>query len=325
MKIGIISFLSDAQFEDAVIETLICDELPDLFLEFRAISTESLMERLQSISTDGIRRLVIHDLAKIDINDQIQRLGNLISLQVESSNPIKVREEVFRTLRAFETRTESARKIVKRSNLIVVTGTTGSPGITTLTLNLAHELSLEMPINLLDVDQRRNDLAFMLGGRRDADATRLNDRITISRTELVDFGMNLADCGSAPDLNTAISDRRAVTRKFSDLIEAATKIVFVTQPENNVMFELERFIEAHQSRIITAEPIFLVNKLGDSQRQRSISRRCQARAGANLLLNAPLDIASLERAKAQYAPLAEVAPRSRIRRSIRELATHLIQ
>ena len=38
MKIGVITFVSDPQFEDLIIETLIGGDLPDFYLELRAIT-----------------------------------------------------------------------------------------------------------------------------------------------------------------------------------------------------------------------------------------------------------------------------------------------
>lgn len=325
MNIGIISLLSDSHFEDKVIASLISPELPDLFLEFRAISQVQLMNFLDSRPPDGLRRIILHDEDYLDINTQVVRLQSLIALNLRTIKVTEIRDEVVRALRSFEATVVSKREVVKRENFVLVTGSSSAPGITTVAINLANELSNELPVRLLDCDPRRSDIAFLLGGKRDSASVRLSNQLSISRVEYQDSGLNIADWGAAPDLNTAVSDRRFQSRGFSDALESASTVVFVAQPENNLMFELERFLEACRARIVTSKVIFLINRLGDSTRQRSIYRRCQARVGGGVILSSPLDISALERAKAQYAPLSEVAPRSKLRRSYRELATLLIE
>ena len=325
MQIRVIFFLRDAFFEDQVIQTLISPELPDLQLEYRAISRVTLLDYLSKQEPDNVRRILLHDAIDLDIEVQRQRLGSLISLYLDPGDLARVRTEVTRALRNFQPVEKVERTIIKRKNLVAFTGTTGAPGITTSAINVAHELSLTQQARLIDRDPRRNDIAFLLGGKRNENEIRLTQSLTISQDAYLEGGVNIADCGSAPDLNSAISDRRSQARIYSDLIDSATKIVFVLQPENNLLFELERFIEACRTKLVTAKPIFVVNQLSDSQRQRSIFRRCQARIGETSLIAAPLELSSLERAKAQYAPLADVAPRSKLRRSYRELASLLIE
>lgn len=324
MGIGIITCLGDAQIEDLVISSLFSGELPELNLENRALSIESLRSFLTELPHDDQRRILIHDFDESLLASIRVISPALVQLRLTEATPPEIRSEVSRALRNFDSATPRPRQ-KSRSNLILVTGTSGSPGITTVALNLASELAIEREIQLVDQDSRRKDLAFLLGGKRAADTTRLNSKLTISSCQISDEVLNLADIGAAPDLSLALSDRRSTARSFCEALDSAATVIFVAQPENNLTFELERFLDAYANRLFSARPIFLINKLGTSVRHRSILRRCQARIGSLEMYTAPWDQSALERAKTQYSSLAAVAPRSRLRKSLREFALQLLQ
>lgn len=324
MGIGIITCLGDAQIEDSVISSLFSGELPELNLEHRALSFGSLHAFLVALPRDDQRRILIHDLDEVTLSAIRAISAGLVQLRLTEATPNGIRSEVSRSLRNFDSVIPQQRQQL-RTDLVLVTGTSGAPGITTVALNLASELAFEREIQLVDLDSRRKDLAFLLGGKRAASTTRLDKKLSISSGELSEGALNLADGGVAPDLSLALSDRRSAARSFSDTLDCAATVIFVAQPENNLTFELERFLDAYSNHLFSARPLFLINKLGSSVRHRSILRRCQARIGSLEMHTAPWDQSALERSKTQYAPLAAVAPRSRLRKSLRDLALQLLQ
>jgi len=323
MSIGVITCLTDSAFEDLVVESLISTELPDLTLEFRAISATNLRTHLANLPSDDCRRIVIHDLGELDLKG-ITLHPALVVISLASGNAEYIRGEVARALRDFDVTKRIEREI--RSDLVLVTGTSGSPGISTIALNIANELALDNEIHLIDKDPNRKDLAFLLGGKRDEPSIRLNSRLSISQRDLATSArLQIADGGAAPEIRQALSDRRTIARSYSDILEMAGRVVFVVQPENNTMFELERFLAARESELFHARPIFLINKLDQTRRQLSIQRRLKARIGTYPVSVAPLDLKAIELAKSQYSPLADVAPRSKLRRSLQELARSLVE
>lgn len=323
MSISVITCLADSAFEDLVVESLISSELPDLSLEFRAISLANLMAHLENLPSDNRRRVLIHDLGTLDLANLTSQPA-LVVISLDDGGVESIRAEVARALRDFDVRERTVRRM--RSDLVLVTGTSGSPGISTIALNLANELALEDEIHLIDSDPNRRDLAFLLGGKRDEKFARLKSKLSISQGELAPSArLQIADAGAAPEIRLALSDRRTTARCYSDLLETSGRIVFVLQPENNTMFELERFLAARESELFQAQLIFLINKVGQTRRQLSIQRRFTARIGTHQVSVAPLDLKALELAKSQYAPLADVAPRSKLRRSLQELARSLVE
>jgi len=321
MSIGFITCLADSDFEDLVVESLTSSDLPDLILEFRAISSANLTLYLENLPIDDKRRIIIHDLRNLQLPPTQSALS---TISIDSGSPESIRAEVARALRDFDRSNKSDLGI--RSDLVMVTGTSGSPGISTIALNLANELSLAHQIHLIDSDSYRKDLAFFLGGKRDEPSIRLHSRLSISQGEFsTSAHLQIADGGAAPELGQALSDRRVVARSYSDLLEMAARIIFVVQPESNTIYELERFLAARESDLFQARPIFLINKVGQTRRQLSIQRRLQARIGTYPVSLAPLDLKAIELAKSQYSPLADVAPRSKLRRAIADLARSLVE
>ena len=325
MKIGVITFVSDAQYEDLIIESLINGDLGEYYLELRAITISEIENICKAFDSDEVPRILITDLP---LESQFFN-KDLSILQIDLRRDLTRQEilaAVASSIRNQKASPQENLNLMPIKNFAVVTGTSGSPGISTLAINLAYELANEHQIRLVDADAKRSDLAFLMGGKRDVDVVNLSAKLSISERPSTDTAiLNLIDCGSALDLSAALTDRRKSAREFCNYLEGAGRVLFVVQPENNLMYELERFLEAYQRGVFTAKPVFVVNKVGDSQRQRSIQKRAFARIGNLPVISLPLDQSTLERSKSQYSPIAEVAPRSKLRKSIRELAELLIE
>jgi Flp pilus assembly CpaE family ATPase len=135
----------------------------------------------------------------------------------------------------------------------------------------------------------------------------------------------IVDAGPMPKLESAFSDRRAPVRDYVDLLERAERIVYLMTPENNHMFELESFLSSFDAGRIRAKPLFLLNQFGGSRRERSIQKRFSARVGQHDSHTLPFDREALDRAKSAYSALQDVVPRSKLRRSLGEVANALLE
>lgn len=328
LNIKVITYLQDADFEDSVIHTLGNNFGNELNIEFRALTSTELATVLKRIKVNEERWMLIHDFEQlpIELSVESKRLSNLISISIGEFRFQKsgeLQQYVARSLRAFDEEKLVRKKAISRPDLLVVTGTTGAPGITTATINLGYEISREVDLTILDANHFRKDVAFLLGGKRGKSQIKLDKRLTIANEfngiEEIE-NLVIADIGSVSNLGVAISDRRAQARTYIDLLESAGKIVFLMQPENNHMFELESFLEVIESQSITGTTYFVMNKLGNTRRERSIYKRFQARIGNSSTSFLPLDLESMDRSKSGYCALAEVAPRCRLRKSFLDLA-----
>ena len=336
MKIGIITWLESAEFEDMVLEALLTQGISKVELEYRALAVEPLIAFLQSREDTGSRFILVHSSDEIprDLEREIRRFPDAIRLKIEPINgeaAIEIERSVNRALREFESEPIRKSAVLQERNLIVVTGTTGSPGTTTITLNLGSEASLLQQVELVDLHPNRRDLAFLLGAKRSSESVRLSERLYISgglgSAELASnkSKWRIVDAGPMPKLESAFSDRRAPVRDYVDLLERAERIVYLMTPENNHMFELESFLSSFDAGRIRAKPIFLLNQFGGSRRERSIQKRFSARVGQHDSHTLPFDREALDRAKSAYSALQDVVPRSKLRRSLGEVAKALLE
>lgn len=331
MTINLITFVPNADFEDLLIETLVSDLDLEIQLEFRALTNESLLNYLEDRLDIESRSILIkfNETSNSAIESMLHKFPNLVRLDIdptETREPNEIKQKVSRALRTLEAAPTYSNRFRTNLDLIVVTGTTGAPGVTTLAMNLGYEIAQTQKTTIIDAHPYRKDVSFLLGGKRMAERIFLSNNLAISN-ELnpVEGQINLVDAGPAPDFAKAFTDRRKEARLYLDLLEAASEIIFLMTPENNHMYELESFLGVIESGRIRSKSRFLLNQMGNSSRERSIQKRFQARVGSRYTQTLPYDRDSLNRAKAGYAALIDVSPRSKLRKSISVLATSLLE
>ena len=331
MKIGIITWLENAEFEDVVLQALLTEGISRVELEYRAISLESLINYLIAKPQTNSRFILIHDSGEITkaVEHELGRFPGAIRMAIDpdlGDVTVEIERVVNRALREFETIPVPRKSIQRQNNLVMVTGSTGAPGVTTITLNLGNELSRSISVELIDMHPNRRDLAFLLGAKRSSESVRLSDRLSISgELSATSSALQLVDAGPIPNLESAYSDRRAPARDYVDLLERASAIIFLMTPDNNHMFELESLLTSIEAGRINARTIFILNQMGNSRRERSIQKRFSARVGKYESEIFPFDRDSLDRAKSAYSALLDVAPRSKLRKTIGEVAGSLLE
>ncbi|NDA82325.1 MAG: hypothetical protein EBY01_04625 [Actinobacteria bacterium] len=331
MSISVITYLQDAEFEDQVIEALISKGISEVRLEYRAIDVNGLVSFLDSLPRSDLRWILILDqtISSIEFKRAVGKHPNLITCNLDSDISMARREiesVVNRSLREFDNHEEPRRTVKTQPKLIVVTGTTGAPGVTTLTMNLGFEISQSKKVSMIDAHPERRDLAFLLGAKRSSEKVKLSESLSISSEYVQESELTqLVDAGPIPDLTKAFSDRRAKIRNYVDLLESAERIIFLMTPDNNHMFEMENLLASLDAGRLNARGTFLLNQMGNSSRERSIKKRFQARVGNYSSYCLPFDRDALDRAKGRYCALMDIAPRSRLRRAISEVANSVVE
>ncbi|MBU3715790.1 MAG: hypothetical protein FGM63_01955 [Candidatus Nanopelagicaceae bacterium] len=331
MKIGIITWLESAEFEDVVLQALLTEGISRVELEYRALSIDSLIEFLVDKPTTDSRFILIHDGDEISsaLERELRRFPGAIRMAIQpviGDVTVEIERIVNRALREFESIPVPRKSVARQENLVVVTGSTGAPGTTTITLNLGNELARSKPVEMIDLHPNRRDLAFLLGAKRSSESVRLSDQLSISgELSEASSAIQLVDAGPIPNLESAFSDRREPARRYVDLLERAEKIIFLMTPDNNHMFELESIIASLDAGRIKARATFILNQMGNTRRERSIQKRFSARVGKYDSQLMPFDRDSLDRAKSAYSALLDVAPRSKLRKSIGEVASRLLE
>lgn len=331
MEIKLLTYIPNADFEDLVISALLSEDSGATKLEFRALTRIALLRYLELRAGEESRMLLVKDGLEPDreLDALAMKIPNLITISLDSTEmkePSQIRSHVSRILRNLEAPIPHLNKPIAAQNLTIVTGTSGSPGVTTLTINLGHEISQQKSTIMVDAHPTRKDLSFLLGGKRIAERVQISNRLSIRNDfdETTD-GIYLVDAGSAPDFSKAFTDRRLAARSYINLLESASRIIYLMAPENNHMFELESFLTMIESGRLRARPYFLLNQMGSSVREKSIQKRFLARVGTHFAQALPYDRESLARAKAAYSALKDVTPRSKLRRSISALVPSFIE
>ena len=328
--IGIITFLHDAELEDRVIKQLSRGFQEEVSIEFRALDETSLYRYFENFSANQARTILVYDSSTLPkaISTIVLNQTNVLTIQITEaigSDEIALNRYIEKSIRRTETTEELRIQPTVHNNLAVVTGSTGGSGVSTLTLNLAVEIAKRVEVCLVDAHPFRKDLAFLLGGKRDRQVTNLRSGLQISSGELSSSRKNLVDLGPLIDLKSAVSDRRKPAREFIEYLESARELVFVMQPDNNHMFELDNILELIESKRCRARPIFVLNQLSNSRRERSIFKRFTARVDKFECIQIPYDRASMDLAKAQYCSLLDVAPRSKMRKAICQVADRIFE
>ena len=133
-----------------------------------------------------------------------------------------------------------------------------------------YEISRSTRTLLVDQNQIRRDIAFLFGAklpiRESNEILQVEERLAIASAIPSDLGsirerMVLVDCGFAPDMKRASSDRRAVQRTWFDLIEMSSMIIFVVQPEETQLHETERFLSGLTQFAPDHHVLIIINKV----------------------------------------------------------------
>jgi hypothetical protein len=221
-------------------------------------------------------------------------------------------------------------------NAIGITGSWASPGISSIALNLAAELSLSRDVLLNDVNPYRRDLMHLLGMKRDQHRVKLNNHLSIldlhpnTSDEALEDRQNILsilDMGSAPEIEVSLSDRRAPGRSFAELLQSCKELVFVVGPENHALRQMEEFSLQLQSMIPNIRVTYVLNRLASSSRhqgiKRSFKRKLSELGTDHSAFLIPADYSLLDKAQGRFASVLEVSPRSALRRAYQELAVYL--
>jgi hypothetical protein len=336
MRIELITAISNFQVEDSVIESLTQREFT---LHFRALTFSSLETVLKGCQVEHRYLLVMDEVFASKFGELRKYLSESISYLIlngeTAPKPELLFELAYERLRRVET-VKSSQIIKTLGNAIGITGSWASPGITSVALNLAAELSLSRHVSLNDVNPYRRDLMHLLGMKRDQYQVKMNEHLSVvdHRPDSSDEALlvnpntlSILDLGSAPDLEVSLSDRRAAGRNFAEFMQSCRELVFVTGPESHSLQQMEGFSLQLQAMVPNMKITYVLNKLSSSSRQQGVRRSFQKKInefnseGRSFLI--PADYSLMDRAQGRFASVLEVSPRSALRRAYQELAVYL--
>lgn len=333
MSILFITAIRSHEDEDRIIATLTNHGYE---LIFRAFSSEDLTEFLVELKSDQ-RTLVV---ASSDF--EIERIAtsnrNNQNLKFVTLSPNALNSEdlalslVHEALRKTEETHKSRSVVLRAPHWITITGSSGSPGITTIALNVASELSSTRENLLIDADMRHQDLHIRLGAHREGKtiltpSLAFMGIVTEDDRSLLDNYRNencLIDVGQMPTIRDELMiDRRLDSRTALELVLQSSRIVYVTQLNNRSLIELEGFLKFAQSELREVPLTVVLNKMSNTVRQKSLYKSFKNQISGYPHFIAPRDHSLVDRAEGRFAVLSEVGARSSLRKAVQDLSIYL--
>lgn len=321
------------EIEDRVIEIL-CQEGFDLL--FRAMTLDQLSESVKNVNEND--RLVILTEEKIEVEKIIQKSRkfeyvNILSINfIVASSKENLLSVVNNAMRYPVLEPQRVGTGVVRSSWIAVTGLSSSPGRTTIALNIAAEIANTATCLVVDADSSYKDLHLLLGTRCEGQSI-LTPSLTYMGLTHERDQMNLdasgiercvLDIGQMPFIEPHLmTDRRKRTRETLDLIFESRQIVYVLQPHHRALMEMEGFLEFTERELTNRQIIFVINKVGNSLRGKSLVKSVKNRIGGKPCFVVPRDDTLFDRAQGRYASISEVGSRTHVRKALQEISGYL--
>lgn len=336
MSIGLITATTSADLEDQLIEALCGDGFS---LTARAFNSERLKQVIHHLPKEE-RFLVIHDEG-IELGEQQkQRLQSEFLSFLEIDSESKLSQEEIRKIALERTREPELQAHPRFVRTVIgswlgFTGSTGSPGISTVAMNVAAEISLLEKTVLVDAAITRRDLAPRFGMKSRGEVVSLNPTLDLIDLPEVDSRLDwgkdheyiCADLGVAPSISLSLSDRRVASRSYLRNLERCRFVVYIAAPETHAVDEMYRFAQDLQRNFPDTKAVYVLNKFNNSTRQQGIKKSFRAAVKElnpnQEIFTIPLDYQVLDRTQARFATVLEVSPHSSLRKAIRAVSIYL--
>ncbi len=338
-QVKVITGIGESEKEDFVAQSLFDRGMN---IHHRALSAAGLIEFIDKCKMDSSRWIIIVSLDLPGINERdIKNWQNSQrSLLILSFEDLLLSADdlfllVQRSLRnpLLHSSEEISVKVDQGiDNLIVIIGSTGAPGRSTVALNLAAEIALKERVRLIDADFTSPALAYLLGLSHHVSTgkTNLTNNLSLEIPPKEIFlgqphsdVVSIVDLGAIPHLASVAVDRRLEGHIYISWLEAAKIVIYVCKSEGSSLRSLELFLEMKKNIYPKTKFIFLLNQVGRSRRHRALEKRFNALVESEISQVLDADFAGLDKAQSEYTSIIEAAPRSPLRKGFNQLRLHV--
>lgn len=334
-QVKVITGIGEAGKEDFVAQSLFDRGMN---IHHRALSAAGLIEFVDTCDMDSSRWIIIVSLDlpginKIDVKNWQNSQCSLLILSLEDLT--LTADDLFlmvqRSLRnplLHSSEAISSKVDHLIGNFIVIIGSTGAPGRSTVALNLAAELALNQSVTLIDADFTSPSLAYLLGLSHQASTgkTNLTNNLTLEIPPKEIFfnqfrseTQTIVDLGALPHLSSVAVDRRLEGHIYISWMEAAKIVIYVCKSEGSSLRSLEIFLELKKKIYPKMKFIFLLNLVGRSRRHRALEKRFSTLVENEISQVLEADFVALDKAQSEYTSIIEAAPRSQLRKGFYQL------
>ena len=176
------------------------------------------------------------------------------------------------------------RKQQRFPNLISILGTFGSPGISTVTNQLAA----------------RNQSSTILHAATNTLRPVINHKC--SELQIENFDINLSatgkfflDAGSTKALTGSISDRRFAGQILNWALNSSAKLIYVLKPDENGIAGLSTFLNDYQNLIAPPPIIYILNQQRFNAKARLINTQFLSLVSGQIQFQVPFDFAAAQK------------------------------
>ena len=162
--------------------------------------------------------------------------------------------------------------------VITITGTVGSPGRSSVALNIANYLAANSQVNLYDADLRAPALEYFIG-RAGKNNENLKLTSLISQEKLIDYkigdssAINIVDLGSLPPLTEVVNDRRWQAGFINRTLEETTTLIYLCKSNGLSLIRLEQFMSQFPVLLRKLPIIYILNQSGSTREDRALANR----------------------------------------------------
>ena len=150
---------------------------------------------------------------------------------------------------------------------ILVSGTPGAPGKSTIAINLA--LSNKLPI--YDFDFKSPSIEYLIS-RSELDIKLLKTE-DLKPREFKPTSNSIIDLGNMPSLGEMVNDRRWHASLINSVFESASQLIFVVKASGLSLLRLEKFIKDFPILLRKIPIIYTLNQAGNSREERALERK----------------------------------------------------
>ena len=270
-QLDVVTAIGDAEAEDYVAQLLFTQGWNIIY---RAFDMNSLQEFLNNRAKE-LRTVLVYrrDLTDFDISiiDSFASPSlTAISLDDIAMNSHLIMQHIRTHLRLplIINKPQWSQEIQepKKFKTILVTGTAGAPGRSTIAVNLA----LESNLPIADLDFRSPAIKYLIE-RSDLNIPVLNLEEEKPR-EYRPSESAILDIGQLPPIGEMVNDRRWQAVLMNSAFEVATKLIYVCKANGLSLIRLTKFIEEFPILLRKIPIIYVFNLAGNSREERAMER-----------------------------------------------------
>jgi hypothetical protein len=274
----VITAMSDADDEDYVAQLL---HSQGWHIRYRAVEWDSAKEAARSstertllIYSSDVRGFLAAELAPLASE-------NLITISVDdvaiASHPLMslIRERI-NTPQPTLTRALALPMTESSKRSVLVTGTSGAPGRSTLALALAQEFAISREVELIDADVDSQSLEYLAGDKELTPKLHLSTLNLAARSPLLpesDVLLRLIDIGALPPLADVLADRRWQGALIHSSLIQSQCILYIAQSDGLGLLRLEKFIQELPLLTTNVPVLFILNQVGATRLDKALSER----------------------------------------------------